>query len=230
MQRTNILSLFRTWNFDHRRYIPELLRIGDITAIRELKNKKYRRNYERGLLLLGLMQTFKLKKLLEFGTGRGYATACALLCDHDVEVYTIDNDSTSGAKRLLASLNVDISSVNFIHADSKRIQQQLPQDFDCVFIDGGHDYKSVKNDFRVACQCCIKGALVFDDFRNKHPGSKKFIKELKRKKTLVNTDGWIFENKMIKQARDSDGLINGRETRSGQVLVLLGKMKDKIFI
>jgi len=217
MQKIDILSLFKNINFSFEKYLDRIIEIGDITAIRKYKGISYRRNYERGLLILAVIETFGLTKFLEFGTGRGFSVGCALLSTQNMSIYTIDNTSVDEARFLLKNMNFDLENVVFIKENSRNLK--LNQSFDFVFIDGGHDYKSVKNDYEIAERVCKKGIILFDDFRNKHPGVKRFIKEVKLPKILVNTQGWIVENKMISKTKDADGLNNGKEHKSGQVIV-----------
>jgi len=220
MEKTNIIDFLKYCDFDYRIYIENVLRIGDSTAIRELKGVMYRRNYERGLLLMGIINKFSSTKFLEFGTGRGFATACALFAKSDLEITTIDSKSSEHSKDLICSLGIDVSPVSFLGVDSKSLSaKDIGDGFDLVFIDGGHDYKSVKNDYEIAVKCCKKGIIVFDDFRNKHAGVKKFIKSLDVTKILVNTQGWIWKNKMMAKTKDGDGIVDGKEHKSGQVVV-----------
>jgi len=136
-----------------------------------------------------------------------------------IQVYTIDFKSSNLAKSLIQKLGININNIIFINKKSSQIKLADLPTFDLIFIDGGHDYKSVKNDYNIARKVCKKGFVVFDDFRNKHYGVKKFIKEIKQNKLLVNSDGWIYKNILIKKANDGDGLRNGKETKSGQVII-----------
>ena len=227
MKKIDIISFLKYCDFDYRQYIEEVLRIGDTTAIRELRGVTYRRNYERGLLLMAIIHKFDSTKFLEFGTGRGFATACALFLKNGLDITTIDNKSSEQSKNLIEGLGICTNSIFFLGMNSKHLSaEDIGDGFDLVFIDGGHDYKSVKNDYEIAVKCCEKGIIVFDDFRNKHAGVKKFIKSLDVTKILVNTQGWIWKNKMMKKTKDGDGIIDDKEYKSGQVIVPVGISVD----
>jgi predicted O-methyltransferase YrrM len=228
MHKTNITSLLTIWNIKHDDWHNKIIEIGDQTAIRIKNGIKYRRNYERGLLLFSLVNHFKVRKFLEFGTGRGFSTACALLADPSIEMFTIDSVSSSAAKNLLLELKFELKNVHFIESDSTKLGYKLPNDFDLVFIDGGHDYDTVKNDYQIALAHCSRGIILFDDYRNKHKGVKKVIKKIKKEKILVNSDGWIFENKLIHEVGDADNILDGKETASGQVIVPIGLSIEEI--
>ena len=228
MEKTNIIDFTKRLGFDYKQYCEEVVRIGDKTALRVFKGAKYRRNYERALLLMSIIQSLDVKKFLEFGTGRGFVTACALLVKPTLKISTIDHKYSAQAKELLIELGMDISNISFIYSDSEKLlAKDIGLDFDLVFIDGGHEYDSVKNDFGLARKCCSSGVIVFDDFRNKHSGVKKFIKMLDVPKILVNSHGWVWKNKMIAKTRDADGISDNREYKSGQVVVdINGLLKD----
>jgi predicted O-methyltransferase YrrM len=217
MQKTNIIEICNRLKFDYMTYKDEICRIGDLTAIRFIKGKKYRRNYERSILIMSLIKAFNVKSFFEFGTGRGFVTAAASIMNVPV-IYTVDSESTKTAINLLTKLGIKTDSIVFINKKSDQIIIDNFPKFDLVFIDGGHDYKSVKNDYEIACKICDRGLIVFDDFRNKHKGVKKFIKTIPENKILVNTDGWIFENSLISIAGDADKIVDKKETDSGQVI------------
>lgn len=217
MIKTNILTLFKKLKFDYASHEKEVIRIGDSTAIRELRGQPYRRNYERALLLMALASHFRCSRFLEFGTGRGFVTAA--IASLKIPVHTIDHKPTDIAKQLITDLGISVSNITFIGKPSDKIKASKLPIFDLVFIDGGHDYPSVRNDFILAKKVCKKGFIVFDDFRKKHGEVKKFIKRIRRPKLLVNTDGWVYDNAMINKARDADGVSEGKETKSGQVII-----------
>jgi len=222
MTEINIIRLFDIFKFSYHGYIERILQIGDMTAIRKLHGKLYRRNYERGLLVSAIAKTYNCKNFLEFGTGRGFTTACVLEINPNICVTTIDNDHSQKARVFLNELKINTDNVNFINSSSKTIADKLTNNFDLVFIDGGHDYKTIKSDFRIAAQKCINGIIVFDDFRKKHLEVRKFIKNLSLKKYLINSDGWIFKNELIHLAGDADCVKDNHEVHSGQILIFIG--------
>ena len=222
MRSTNILELFTEWDFDYLSYKDKVCSIGDICAIRTNDvGELFRRNYERGMLLLAVAWKYQLCRLLEFGTGRGFVVACVSLLDSIQDIYTIDRARerrTIGVAKKAGFLD---SRTHFIQKNSFKLKSvDLQDDFDLVFIDGEHSEKAVKNDFKIALQHTTKKAIiVFDDYRNKHKEVKKYIKLLKYDKLLVSTDGWIYDNIMIATHGDADKVIDNKEMGSGQVIL-----------
>lgn len=217
MIKTNIIDLCIALGFDYKKYIEDIIRIGDLTAKREYKGQHYRRNYERAFILMSLLHKYKISKFLEFGTGRGFSVACVLFLNPKTEAYTIDINCQDNTKKLISSLGIDISNATFIKAKSNSIKFVLP-DVDMVFIDGGHTFDEVKNDFEISKKICKKGFIVFDDFRKKHKGVKKYIKSIVGEKILVQSDSWIIKNDLIHKVGNSDTIIDGKEYDSGQVI------------
>src|SRR3989338_4940337 len=116
--KLDIISLFDIWKFDYSKYAEDIIRIGDLTAIRFLKGKPYRRNYERALLLLGLAKKIGAKTFFEFGTGRGFCSA--VMAQAELKVYTVDNESHTNTKAIIKSLGINVNNITFIKSDSKK--------------------------------------------------------------------------------------------------------------
>lgn len=217
MKNVNILTLFKSWNFDYKPYVEKFKAIGDVTAIRYKKGKPFRRNYDRGMLLFAVASHFRCKTFLEFGTGRGYVTACVSLCKSIEHIITIDRDPV--AKKTLVEAGIDTKNIDFITSKSQKLKQGDLPEVDLAFIDGEHSYDAVENDLSLTRASIV----VFDDFRNKHKGVKKFIKSLKvpgKEKVIISTDGWIYKNEMLTKHGDADKIVNGKELGSGQVILL----------
>ncbi len=224
MNETNIVDLCKKWGFDIQQYKETVALIGDVCAIRRDKSgKSFRRNYERALVVLSAALHYKSTKFLEFGTGRGFVTACATLLDGLNSITTIDKlskDATIGTISKV-SIPIDMSKINFISKDSKKlVPKDIGAGYDLVFIDGEHSASAVANDFALALECTTDDAvIIFDDFRNKHRGVKKFIASLEYTKTLVPSDGWVYKNRMIKKHGDADKVKDNKEIGSGQVVL-----------
>ncbi len=223
MKNTNLLALLERWNFEYKPHKDKFQSIGDVTAIRYEKGVPFRRNYERAMLVYAAAATFNCKNFVEFGTGRGYVTACVSSCPCIESIVTID--CVDSARSLIKKTQPDtIQKVKFIIKKSQGIEyNELPPQIDLAFIDGEHSHKAAKNDFELVMS--RTKIVIFDDFRNKHKGVKKYIKSITDfNKLLVSTDGWIYKNKMIKKHKDADSVVDGREYKSGQVIV----SKDEI--
>lgn len=223
MKGTNIKSLFSDWQFNFSPYVDFVQQIGDVAAIRRTKTgETFRRNYERALLLLAVADRYKSRKALEFGTGRGFVSGCLSVLSGIEEIHTIDKLDYGSTVAYLTSVSemINLDKIKFIHKDSFGLcSKDLGEGFDLVFIDGEHSHKAVKNDLRLAMECSTEDAvIVFDDYRNKHKGVKKFIRSIPGDKLVVSTDGWIYKNTMITKHGDADRLVNGKEAGSGQVI------------
>lgn len=225
---TNILLLCQEWGFDYRKYEEKVFAIGNVCAIRRTKQGKFfHRNYERAMLLLAVASKYKSTSVLEFGTGRGFAAVCLSMLQNITNITTIDKLDQTKTIQLVANLGIDkvkLDKINFISKNTLRLsskdKEEIGKDFDLVFIDGEHTRVAVKNDLEVALDCTTEDAvIVFDDYRNKHKGVKKYIKSLEYDKILVYSDGWIYNNVMIAKHGDADKVKDNREYGSGQVIL-----------
>ncbi len=223
MLEMDILSLLDEWNIDKDKYIDIVRDIGDVCAIRKTKKGvTFRRDYERGILLIAVALHFNSHKVLEFGTGRGFVAGCLSLLPSVESIHTIDKLKATETVGFMDKLSViNKEKVNFIQKNSFKLSAgDLDNDFDLVFVDGEHNRKAVSNDFNIAIKHTTDNAIiVFDDYRNKHKEVKKYISSLQYKKCVVFTDGWIYENVMISKHGDADKVDRGRERGSGQVVL-----------
>ncbi len=228
-QSIDLISLLWSWHFAYSDHIDQVRSIGDVTAIRkDKKGRTFRRNYERAMLMMAVAWKYGSTKFLEFGTGRGFVTACLSTNDIISSITTIDKLDSEKTQRKMGELDgVNMSKIHFIRKNSFKIDaSELSNDFDLVFIDGEHSQMAVKNDFDIALHSTTDNAIiVFDDCRNKHKGVKKFIKSLNYDKILVYTDGWIYENTAIAKHGDADKVVDGKEVGSGQVILYKGGLR-----
>jgi predicted O-methyltransferase YrrM len=175
-------------------------------------------NYERGILLYGLIKKFKPKNILEFGTAKGFGTMSMAYAVHENnnngKIFTIDltghTESIEHVRKVLGShekskttrknLWIDTvptewsDSVKFIHGHSGTIvkQHDLPK-IDFFYIDASHFYEAVKNDFFISLLLSNDVSIfVFDDYIDlKDFGVKKIIdNEISKyvNVTLIKTD------------------------------------------
>ena len=172
----------------------EFWELGDLTALRNGKDGRfYRSNYERGLLLYALVTKFRPKVVLEFGTGRGYGALCMARAmaenSIDGDIYTINLrrfderlewaiDEGDGPRVDNLSLK-DVwakhmpldwtSRIHHMCGSSTEIMGRwkrsgLPSP-DLAFIDGGHDYLTVKHDFYSMLDVAAPAhRILFDDY------------------------------------------------------------------
>jgi hypothetical protein len=169
-------------------------RMGNLLALRQRADLSfYRSNFERGILLYALVAYYKPKVILEFGTGRGYGafSMARALCDFGLEgsVYTIDSRTyTQGSKweidfsgepevrfcswaevwpkYINGVLRDRVICLNGLSAEVMRrwCRKNLPR-VDFCFLDGGHDYLTVKEDFYSFINVSSSQfAVLFDDY------------------------------------------------------------------
>ena len=174
-------------------------RLGDLTALRrDPEGRFYRSNYDRGILLYAMVARYRPRVILEFGTGRGYGALCmaraAVECGLDSLVYSIDRrqfdeklawpiDYESGPVMETLSLSDVWSShcppewvdrVRCLTGSSVEIIRKwkscgLP-DPELAYIDGGHDYDTVKHDFYGMLHLAAPPfRVLFDDYADR-PG------------------------------------------------------------
>lgn len=221
MRNMSIVDFLASISFNYESIVPEIVRIGDITAIRKNKGKTYRRNYARAILFVALARKFQLSSFLEFGTGRGFICASLLsLCNMDI-ISTIDKEPPDVAMSLIDSLGLNSRTIKCITANANTMQpENLKHSYDLVFIDAQHDSESVKLNYNlVKTKLKSRSIIVFDDYRRKFLSVKKQIDLMSFKyKLLLHTDGWIVENSGINFAQDADKVIDGKEHGSGMVL------------
>ena len=150
-------------------------------------------NFERGMLLYGLIAINKPKTLLEIGTAEGYSTLCMAwaMTDYNIPgiIITIDPKSHDAKiERPTLSYNEKDHGVRLSrkelwekYADKKwiekirvitgfshdvlRNEKQLAIDF--AFIDGSHVFEAVKNDFFLVLRSASnKFQILFDDYNS----------------------------------------------------------------
>jgi predicted O-methyltransferase YrrM len=221
MKSMGITDLLESFSYPYTEMVDSIVAIGDVTAIRERKGQKFRRNYDRGFLILALAQHFGLTDFLEFGTGRGFVCACLLKHARTNVITTIDLKSTEEASGLIRSLGLDDSGIRYVKANANKLApQQLSGEFDLVFIDAQHDGKSIEKNYNfIKPMLKPRSIVVFDDYRKKHATVKQKVDAIPiRHKLLVHTDGWIIPNKFIAVHGDADKVKDGKEYRSGMVV------------
>ncbi len=88
-------------------------------------------------------------------------------------------------KSVIKLLNKFEKNVNIIKGDSNKILMQNRNNFDYVFLDGGHKYETVKNDLDSLTHVINKGGIILcDDYNLTYaPGVKRAI------------DDYVNENK-----------------------------------
>lgn len=170
-------------------------------------------NFERGMLLYGLIAINKPKTVLEIGTAEGYSTLCMAwaMTDYNIPgiIITIDpkshnaeieqptlsyNEKDHGVRLSRKELWEKYADKKWIEKirvitgfshDVLRNEKQLAIDF--AFIDGSHVFEAVKNDFFLVLRSTSnKFQILFDDYNpDNEYGVKKLIEEEVKEKFEV---------------------------------------------
>jgi len=182
-------------------------------------------NYERGVLLYGLIKKLQPKNILEFGTAKGFGTMSMAYAMHENNingvVYTVDfvghDDSIVHVKRIGDSYNEEkttrkklwmdtvprewLDSIKFVHGYSNTLikQHEFPK-IDFFYIDASHFYEGVKNDFFISLLLSNNTSVfLLDDYiAREHFGVKKLVDDEISKHTdvtLIKTDKTNYHNK-----------------------------------
>lgn len=164
----------------------ESLSLGDFDIIGEYTGKRnrspesplyhsvgafYRANYERGLLIYSLIKKYKVMSLLEIGFGRGYACMCAAKAMQENgfgSITSIDSEDKSQNFNMLRQIFPAewLDRIEFIQGKSSDVlssEDMKYRSYDMAYIDGAHDYESVKNDWEYAKEHTSK-LVLFDDY------------------------------------------------------------------
>ncbi len=169
-----------------------VLRIGNLTGLREENGIFRRANFERGLLLDSLVSSLRPGRILELGTGRGLGAFVMAEAAKDagykpqittVDVMTTDTAQNwpieSDAKREIRNVSRCEVWSSYFTGDAREMIKEvcgpttnvLPQmlrderKFGLIFIDAGHDLFSVVHDLCYAAMLLDKdGWVLMDDF------------------------------------------------------------------
>ena len=136
--------------------------------ISELSDYENTINYERGILLYSLVAKYKFKNILEIGTAGGYSAMCMAKALHDNnidgKIYTVDPVKS----------NIHDEKIKVLTGYFSEVKKLIPK-CDFAFIDGGHNYNDVKNDFFSFIEIAKQQyAILFDDYV---VGEKSHVKQ-----------------------------------------------------
>lgn len=216
-------------------------KVGSLTAIRRRVNGEYyQANFERGMLLYHLALKLKPEKILELGTGRGYASLCMARAMNenretkkDLEIDTIDivrddmqqlwltkdgMQKTTLSELMKKAYPQGMRRIIFYTGKTSMIKNWNKK-YDLVYIDAGHDYVDVKEDWKNVNRLINDNSvIVFDDYSPKDFGVKKLVDEIDGfNKALIIMDRQIFPDdrknvvvdygQVIISKRELDGLL-----------------------
>ena len=140
----------------------------------------------------------KLETFLEFGYSHGFTNTILNKFFNFKKIVTVDIVSQEGQSKESFFSNLRFKNLILIagNSESEFVKKQISINgkYDLIFIDGSHEYKTVKNDFQIACKNMNKKALiVFHDIdATTCSGPKKLWNEIK-KKNLINKQFNTYE-------------------------------------
>lgn len=136
-----------------------------------------------------------LNSFLEIGFAAGVNNTFLNKFFNFKKIVAVDYVNPSGINPNTFFANLRFKDITLICGDStteKTIKKaNILGPYDLIFIDGGHDYKTVKKDFNNYSKCLTtKGLIAFHDiFSDTCPGVPKFWKELKKQ----SKNKWEFK-------------------------------------
>ena len=218
-----IPQLLAAWGEDpNERRWDALSRLANLTALKRAKDGTFHLgHWWRGPLLYALVQRYRPRHILEFGTGRGYGALCMAQAAEDAgipcDIWTIDAIPVTATqewpinevgKPAVKQLSVEgvwsahiepavLAHVHCLTGDSIAImaswqRQQRPR-IDLCFIDGAHGYPMVRHDWSAALTVANPGcSVLLDDYTARATyGVKQFVDEELRPQLPEESVEWI---------------------------------------
>jgi protein-L-isoaspartate O-methyltransferase len=148
-----------------------------------------RLNFDEAAYLFTLVKSIRACKILEIGRFEGGSTILfASAGDDQSKVTSIDKapKNDTHLKKLLIQWKLN-KKVELIIADANDVDIS-ENEYDIVFIDGGHAYSSASKDYHHWKNSLkLGGHMIFHDCDNSEPGVVKVCNE------ILNNDSNIFE-------------------------------------
>jgi len=136
-----------------------------------------------------ILKKNKIKKYLEIGFSHGFSNTILNKFFNFETIVAVDKFG-SHINGVSLAPNLRFKNLILICNDSKSefVVKNLKkfEKFDLIFIDGNHDYKSVKSDFNNYINLLNKdGIMIMHDIKLENSGSKNFWNEIKLKKKFT---------------------------------------------
>jgi hypothetical protein len=211
----------------------EFLKLGDMTALHVDNDGQYHRvQYERGMILYGIIAKYRPKAVLDFGTGRGFGCLCMAWAMEDCEIpgkiftldyttheklreWSIQRDSNGKPTTEFVSRQMvwdDLGQSSWLkhietltwYSSEIMSKKEFPK-IEFCYVDGAHFYEGVKHDFYAFLKIAAEDfSVLFDDYAKRQGyGVNKFVDD-----EISNN----FETVLIRT--DINKLINALENSS----------------
>lgn len=139
------------------------------------------------IMLTAIVAILKPKTMLEIGTSTGLGAVvlayAAKQWRHDIKVYTVDINQSSGKRNL--HLVPGISDyIEFIETDTNKLFPKWIKDyrkFDLCFLDGDHSYRQANRDWNNTQH--LTNTWVLHD-TTQHTGLQKLVSEIRENKAF----------------------------------------------
>ncbi len=148
---------------------------------------------------------FRNRNFLEFGYAHGFTNTILNKCFNFNKIVTVDLVNQEGQSKDSFFANLRFKNIVMLCGDSQskfiKDQIKLNSKYDLVFIDGGHDFEIVKNDFEIAKKNITNNAIiVFHDIgASSCDGPKKLWDSIIRNKPKnTKTYQYVCKNYKIK--------------------------------
>jgi len=128
------------------------------------------------IVLIELINKYKLKSVFEIGTWLGYATLLMWLHPNITNIKSIDKDTNDFNEDKTTGVYCRKTNAKIKICNSRNYIIQDNENYDLVFIDGEHFYDDVKGDTEFAFKLNPK-VIVWHDYIDS-PYVKKYINEL----------------------------------------------------
>ena len=131
---------------------------------------------------------FRFGNFLEFGYASGITNTIFYKFFKFKKIVSVDYMDPSGGSKTAFFSNLRFKNILLVAGDSQGqfVKDQLIKNkfYDLIFIDGGHDYKVVKNDYLLALKTkSKKSVIVIHDIDcDQFPGPRKLWNEIKKDK------------------------------------------------
>ena len=227
--------------------LGRVLEIGHLTGLKSENGLLRGSNFERGLLLRRIIRERRPSRVLELGTGRGFGSICMADCAAkdfpECRIETVDRisgDSPQGwphekngqpveGERSLNEFwktefpSLESGIIRHTGPTTEVLSRLISQDdrYDLIFIDAGHDLRSVFLDLAAALTLLSPGgSILMDDFAPLEPfglatciaahHARSYFDSFE----IIPTEGLVYPSVLVEADCRSMVLLSGRNERT----------------